>query len=142
MRWILVLTASTVAWLLTPNGRAIVESQPASAALPEFAERATSTDGVERLRRVVELQSIHEVDSGPPVPAVSPAPPSVQLRLAAIQRGRRTLAVIEGIQGHEGGAIIELGEVVGGVRLLQVDRDGALIQYGDRRERLPLGGGS
>ena len=142
MRWILVLMASTVAWILTPNGQAIVESHPASAALPEFAERTTSTDGLERLRQVVQLQSINQMESGPPVPAASPAPPPVQLRLAAIQRGRRTLAVIEGILGHEGGAIVELGETVGGVRLVQVDRDGALIQYGGRRAPLPLGGGS
>lgn len=69
--------------------------------------------------------------AGQPFPVVPPAPAAPSrptLTLGGVIEGTRPHAVIEGIPGHERGALLRPGEEVGGIRLLRMIGDTVVLQ--------------
>lgn len=69
-------------------------------------------------------------------------PPRPSLSVSAIVGGPPWSAVLAGIPGRTGGAVVSAGDRIEGLRIIAVSRDSVVIQAADTTWRLALGGPS
>lgn len=57
----------------------------------------------------------------------APQPPKPVLSLSGILLGARPAAVIDGIPGHDGSVLLQVGDTIAGLRLRRVEKDRVVI---------------
>ena len=112
---------------------------PVAAPLPRAADTDASlaalvaTDPFRAARHPSPVAYKPELEGAPPPPPRAPRP---ALAVSGIIGGPPWSAVLEGIPGREGGAVVRGGDTLGGLRVRQVTRDTVVITGMDTTWRL------
>jgi hypothetical protein len=147
----LLLGLSAVPWLVqTPAASSpprsvdgavasVSSARPAAAALTASAQRIASTNPFRLSRQPAVVRLGETVPSEVAMmPAEPPPPPRPQLVLAGITGGPPWEALVEGIPGHTGAALLREGEEIAGVRAIRITADSAALRGADTAWTLAL----
>lgn len=122
--------------------QAIVTRSRAAVAWPRDASVKRSTLRLERLRErwLFEMAPADEPhEAAVAAPEMATAAPRPNVVLTGIVRGRRSVAVIEGLPGFDGPQLIPLGGELGELRVVSLDAGRALIRVRGARWSLAPG---
>ncbi len=120
MRW-----QTTIALVTLLVGPAAAQS-PAPAAEGAGLLRLASSTTPFRLDRQPPTVR-YGLPAGPPAPPPPPRPPKPVLQLTGIVWGAEPAAIVEGVPGIEGPSVFAVGQIVGGLRLTRLEKDGAKL---------------
>ena len=116
-----------------PQGRA----QPSAVPTPDLLGGASARPLFRAVRRLAEMR--FSADSAAmPEEQAAPAAPRPALALTGIVRGRRPAAVLSGVPGVEGEVVLRPGDSAGGLRLVRLDGDRAIVHGLDTTWRLTV----
>lgn len=114
-----------------------IRARPSGAPTADALSGASARPLFRADRRPAEARL--NVDSAT-APEEQPAPsaPRPALALTGIVRGRRPAAVLSGVPGVEGEVVLRPGDSVGGLRLVRIDGDRAVVHGLDTTWRLTV----
>jgi hypothetical protein len=115
------------------EGRARVSSVPTADLL-----RGASARPLFRADRRPAEARFNADSAAMPEEQAAPAPPRPALALTGIVRGRRPAAVLSGVPGVEGEVVLRPGDSAGGLRLVRIDGDRAVVHGLDTTWRLTV----